>query len=185
MAPEMAAPEQEQVAAESDPLMRWLHEFPAKPGRSSLDMAEAKGALNPHILRRYAVRVDDSYDEAAVEPGALLAKGAPVGLCEDGKARHIRPHKARQRFIGFVQGWVEGDRVRLRSRGSVALPVRDLRPGDEGRNVYAEDVDTFTLTPNNVLVGIVKQIESDGLALVLFRQFNDDRPFKDAPLPKF
>jgi len=181
----MTAPQQETAATETDPLMRWLHEFPAKPGRSSLDMAESRGGHNPHILRRYAVRVDDRYDEAPVEPGALLAKGAAVGLCEDGKTRHIRPYHGQQQFLGFVQGWLMGDRVRLRSRGAVALPIKDLRPGDEGRSVYISDVNTFTLEPNHTPVGIVKSIESDGLALVLFRQFNDDRPFKDAPQPQF
>lgn len=184
MTQEMTAPQQA-TATETDPLMRWLHEFPAKPGRSSLDMAEAKGALNPHILRRYAVRVDDSYDEAPVERSALLAKGAPVGLCEDGKARHIRPYHGRQRFLGFVQGWVQGDRIRIRTRGAVALPVRDLRPDDVGRNVYAVDVNEFTLEPNHSLVGVIKHIESDGLALVYFRDYRDTRPFKDMPDVKF
>jgi predicted RecA/RadA family phage recombinase len=112
-------------------------------------------------------------NELPVVASDILYEGAAVG--ENGSG-YARPLVAGDPFKGFAERKVDnaagaaGDKnVRVETKGIVKLPITSLAITDIGKDVYASDDDTFTLTEGaNTRIGYVKRWDSTGYGYIEF-----------------
>lgn len=117
------------------------------------------------------------FDEQPVIANDIIFEGAAVG--ENGSG-YARPLEAGDPFLGFAvqkcdnTGGSAGDkRVLLRPAGKILLAIGSLAITDIGKDVYASDDDTFTLTAgSNTRVGHVSRFVSSGHGIVEFSAVN-------------
>lgn len=120
-----------------------------------------------------------AYESGAVNSLPVIAsdiiyEGAMVG---DNGSGYARPLVAGDPFRGIAlrkadnSAGAAGDvRVELRPNGFVELPISGLAITDAGKDVYASDDDTFTLTQStNTRIGFVYRWVSTGVGVVAFR----------------
>jgi hypothetical protein len=112
-------------------------------------------------------------NELPVIAGDIIYEGAAVGLDGNGYAR---PLQGGDTFAGFAetqadnsQGGAGDTHVRVRTQGSVEIPVSGLAASNVGLPVYAADDDTFTKTATgNSFVGRVSRVISSGIGVIAF-----------------
>lgn len=112
-------------------------------------------------------------NELPVVATDIIYEGAAVG--DDGNG-NVRPLNAGDPFRGFAERKVDnsagaaGDkRVRVKTRGMIQLAIGSLAITDVGKDVYASDDDTFTLTQStNTRVGYVYRWVSTGVGIIAF-----------------
>ncbi len=105
----------------------------------------------------------------------IIYEGAAVG---DNGAGFARPLVAGDPFRGFAEvradnaAGAAGDiRVRVRRRGAARLSIAALAITDVGKDVFASDDDTFTLTQGaNTRIGYVARWVSTGVGIVEFEE---------------
>lgn len=127
--------------------------------------------LNADTLRTFETQEDTN--ALPVASKAKIFGGALVGRTEDGYARALQAGDA---AVGFAKDAVDntdgedGDTtVEVKARGKVSLFVSGLTVADVGKNVYASDDNTFTLTEtDNSLVGKIVRFEKADYAIVAF-----------------
>ena len=103
----------------------------------------------------------------------IIYQGAAVG---DNGAGYARPLVAGDAFRGFADDKADNSSgaagaidVRTRKRGSIKLAISALAITDVGKDVYASDDDTFTLTQgSNTRIGFVSSWISTGYGIVEF-----------------
>lgn len=103
----------------------------------------------------------------------IIYEGAAVG---DNASGYARPLVAGDPFRGFAESKVDNSagvaaakNVRVKKRGAIVLAVASLAITDVGKDVYASDDNTFTLTQgSNTRVGYVERWISTGNGLVAF-----------------
>lgn len=103
----------------------------------------------------------------------IIYQGAAVG---DNGSGYARPLVAGDPFLGFCEtdadnsAGAAGDiNVHVRARGRVVLPISALAITDRGKDVYASDDNTFTLTQgSNTRIGVVQRWVSTGYGVVEF-----------------
>ncbi|MXS85298.1 cytoplasmic protein [Nitrosomonas sp. HPC101] len=103
----------------------------------------------------------------------IIYQGAAVG---DNGSGYARPLQAGDPFRGFADyradnatGGSGGESVRCRTRGRVKLAIGSLAITDVGKDVYASDDDTFTLTEgSNTRIGHVVAWIGTGFGIVEF-----------------
>ncbi|MGQ9367704.1 cytoplasmic protein [Azospirillum sp. ST 5-10] len=103
----------------------------------------------------------------------IIYQGAAVG---DNGSGYARPLQAGDPFRGFAETQVDnasgsaGDKhVRVRTRGLIRLAISSLAITDVGKDVYASDDNTFTLTQgSNTRIGHVTAWMSTGVGVVAF-----------------
>lgn len=127
-------------------------------------------------LTNDTLRTYETQDDTNALPVASKAKifgGALVGLTEAGYAR---PLQAGDKAVGFATDGVDNCddvdgaiHVTLKTRGKVCLYISGITVADIGKNVYASDDDTFTLTAtDNSFVGKLVRIEEPDNGIVAF-----------------
>lgn len=112
-------------------------------------------------------------NELPVIADDIIYEGAAVG---DNGSGYARPLSAGDPFRGFAESKVDntdgsaGDlNVRVKSRGKVKLAISSLAITDVGKDVYASDDDTFTLTQgSNTRIGYVYRWISTGYGIIAF-----------------
>jgi hypothetical protein len=127
-------------------------------------------ALSDNKVRDYPL---DGFNELPVKGSTTVYEGAALG--DDGSG-YMRGLNAGDPFRGFAlrkadnSGGSDGDiDVRIRCAGFVEVPISGVGIGDVGKDVYASDDDTFTLTEgSNTRVGHVHRVPSSGTAVVAF-----------------
>lgn len=125
--------------------------------------------LTADALRKYEI---GDLNSLTVAEGATIYEGAFVfALKETGEAVVEGPAKATHVFVGIAtHGATAGQKVQLKHRGFVEMPVTGASAGSIGAIVYASDDDTLTLTPDtNVPVGHVHRHVSSTTCIVEFR----------------
>lgn len=113
-------------------------------------------------------------NELPVIAGDIIYEGAAVGIVSG--SGYARPLQAGDAFVGFAETQADnaagaaGDvHVRVRTQGSVEVPVSTLVITDIGADIYASDDDTFTKTVgSNSFIGRVSRFVSAGVAIVTF-----------------
>lgn len=103
----------------------------------------------------------------------ILYKGAAVG---DNGSGYARPLVAGDPFRGFADYQADNSAgaagaidVRVRTAGRIELPITDLAITDVGKDVYASDDDSFTLTQStSTRIGHVHAFVSSGIGVVEF-----------------
>ena len=103
----------------------------------------------------------------------IIYQGSAVG--DDGTG-NARPLVAGDSFRGFARfradnasGLVGAVRVDLNTRGWIRLAIAGLALTDVGKDVFASDDDTFTLTQGgNTRIGYVYRFESTGYGIVRY-----------------
>lgn len=114
-------------------------------------------------------------NELPVIAADIIYEGAAVG---DNGSGYARPLVAGDPFRGFAERKVDnsagaaGDlRVRLRRFGLIQLPITSLAITDVGKDVFASDDDTFTLTQgSNTRIGYVERCVSTGVGIIAFHE---------------
>jgi hypothetical protein len=114
-----------------------------------------------------------SINELGVIASDIIFEGAAVG---DNASGYARPLVAGDPFRGFAEakadnsaGTAGAKNVRVRAHGMVSLAVGSLAITDVGKDVYASDDNTFTLTQgSNTRVGYVHRFVSSGVGIVAF-----------------
>ena len=119
-----------------------------------------------------------SYEQGDVNELPVIAtdiiyEGAAVG---DNASGYARPLVAGDPFRGFAEQKADnfagaaGDvSVRVRESGKVQLAISGLAITDVGKDVYASDDNTFTLTQgSNTRIGYVHRYVSSGVGVVAF-----------------
>lgn len=114
-------------------------------------------------------------NELPVIAADIIYEGAAVG---DNGSGYARPLAAGDPFRGFAERKVDnstgaaGDlRVRLRRFGLIQLPIASLAITDVGKDVFASDDDTFTLTQgSNTRIGYVERWVSTGIGIIAFHE---------------
>ena len=104
----------------------------------------------------------------------IIYKGAAVG---DNGSGYARPLVAGDPFRGFADYQVDNStgaagakKVRTRTRGSIKLAISSLAITDVGKDVFASDDNTFTLTQStNTRIGHVSAWLETGYGIVEFR----------------
>lgn len=112
-------------------------------------------------------------NEFPVIAADIIYEGAAVG---DNGSGYARPLVAGDPFRGFAEkkadnsGGSAGDiNVRVLSKGKVKLAISSLAITDVGKDVYASDDNTFTLTPStNTRIGYVHRWISTGYGIIAF-----------------
>lgn len=112
-------------------------------------------------------------NEFPVVASDIIYEGAMVG---DNASGIARPLVAGDPFRGVALSKADnsagaaGDiRVQVRERGYIRLPITSLAITDVGKDVYASDDDTFTLTKgSNTRIGYVSRWESTGWGIIRF-----------------
>ncbi len=112
-------------------------------------------------------------NELPVIADDIIYEGAAVG---DNGSGYAQPLAAGDPFRGFAErkadnaGGSAGDvNVRINSEGKVKLPITSLAIDDVGKDVYASDDDTFTLTQGaNTRIGYVYRFVSSGIGIIAF-----------------
>jgi hypothetical protein len=113
------------------------------------------------------------YEDQPVVADDIIYEGAAVG---DNASGYARPLVAGDPFMGFAAakadntGGSAGDiRARLKTKGRIKLAVGSLAITDVGKDVFASDDDTFTLTQStNTRIGHVTRFISTGVGIVEF-----------------
>lgn len=103
----------------------------------------------------------------------IIYEGAAVG---DNGSGIARPLVAGDPFRGFAQRKVDNaagaesaKRVEVRTAGLVQLAITSLAITDVGKDVYASDDDTFTLTQStNTRIGYVYRWVATGVGIIAF-----------------
>lgn len=103
----------------------------------------------------------------------IIYEGSAVG---DNGSGYARPLVAGDPFRGFAESKCDNStgaagalRVRTRTKGKVKLPITSLAITDAGKDVYASDDDTFTLTQgSNTRVGYVYRWLESGYGIIAF-----------------
>ncbi|SFI31342.1 cytoplasmic protein [Nitrosomonas sp. Nm34] len=103
----------------------------------------------------------------------IIYQGAAVG---DNGSGYARPLQAGDPFRGFADyradnaaGGAGDVYVRCRTRGKIRLSISSLAITDVGKDVFASDDDTFTLTQGtNTRIGYVSSWVSSGVGIVEF-----------------
>lgn len=111
-------------------------------------------------------------NELTVAAAVTIYEGAFVfALKADGTAVVATPAISTHAFAGIaLQGATAGNRVRLKDRGKVVMPVTGASAASVGAIVYASADDTLTLTAStNVPVGTVSRHITSTTCLVEFR----------------
>lgn len=125
-----------------------------------------------------AVNTPRDYDLGDVNEFPVIAtdiiyEGAAVG---DNAAGYARPLQAGDPFRGFAEAQADnsagsaGDvNVRVKTCGKVKLAIASLAITDVGKDVYASDDNTFTLTQStNTRIGHVHRWISTGYGIISF-----------------
>lgn len=126
--------------------------------------------LSKDTPRDYALGDFEDYPVIASD---IIYEGAAVGLSVSG----YRPLQAGDPFVGFCtekadnsSGAFADINVRTRTRGAVVLSISGLAITDFGKDVYASDDNTFTLTKStNTRIGYVSQWIETGKGVVQFQ----------------
>lgn len=113
------------------------------------------------------------HNELPVIASDIIFQGAAVG---DNASGYMRPLVAGDPFRGFALEKVDntagsaGDKnVKLLREGKVQLSISGLAITDVGKDVYASDDNTFTLTRStNTRIGYVYRYVSSGVGIVAF-----------------
>lgn len=116
---------------------------------------------------------EGDFHEFPVIASDIIYQGAAIG---DNGSGYARPLVAGDPFRGFAESRVDnstgaaGDKsVRARKRGSIKLAISSLAITDVGKDVYASDDNTFTLTQStNTRIGYVESWISTGYGIVRF-----------------
>lgn len=129
-----------------------------------------------------AVNTPRDYDlgdvnEFPVIASDIIYEGAAVG---DNASGYARPLVAGDPFRGFAEAMADnstgsaGDvNVRVKERGKVKLAITSLAITDVGKDVFASDDNTFTLTQStNTRIGHVHRWISTGYGIVAFEANN-------------
>jgi hypothetical protein len=127
---------------------------------TTLAKSKVRGYADPGFNEMPVIANDAIYEGAAVSD--KVTTGAVTG--------YAQPLVAGEPFVGFAYedadntGGSAGDKkVKLRTTGTVVLPITAAAITDEGKAVYASDDDTFTFTAtSNSHVGYVKRWVSTG-----------------------
>lgn len=129
-------------------------------------------------LAKSKVRAYESgYNELPVIAADIIYQGAAVG--DDGNG-YAQPLSAGNPFRGFADDDADnaagaaGDKtVKLKTEGKVQLAISGLGITDVGKDVFASDDDTFTLTQStNTRIGFVYRYVSSGIGIVQFNANN-------------
>lgn len=112
-------------------------------------------------------------NELPVIASDIIYEGSAVG---DNASGYARPLQAGDPFRGFAlrkadnsSGSAGDINVKVRSRGKVNLAISSLAITDVGKDVYASDDDTFTLTAStNTRIGYVYRWISTGYGIIAF-----------------
>lgn len=113
------------------------------------------------------------FHEFDVIAADIIYKGAAVG---DNGSGYARPLQAGDRFRGFAECKVDnstgsaGDKaVRVKRKGLIKLPITSLAITDVGKDVFASDDNTFTLTQStNTRIGHVSSWIATGYGIIEF-----------------
>ncbi len=116
---------------------------------------------------------EGNFHEFPVVATDIIYKGAAVG---DNASGYARPLVAGDPFRGFADYKVDnatgaaGDkRVRCRTSGKIKLPITSLAITDIGKDVFASDDNTFTLTQStNTRIGYVHSWIATGFGVIEF-----------------
>jgi len=116
-------------------------------------------------------------NELPVIAADIIYEGAAVG---DNASGYARPLVAGDPFRGFAEKKADnssgsaGDiNVRVLSKGKVKLAISSLAITDVGKDVYASDDNTFTLTKStNTRIGYVYRWVSSGYGIIAFEANN-------------
>jgi len=130
--------------------------------------------LAKNSLRTYEL---GEINELPVIATDIIYEGAAVG---DNASGYARPLAAGDPFRGFAEKIADnsagsaGDiNVRVLSKGKIKLAITSLAITDVGKDVYASDDDTFTLTPgSNTRIGYVYRWLSTGYGIIAFEANN-------------
>lgn len=117
------------------------------------------------------------FHEFPVVASDIIYQGAAVG---DNSSGYARPLVAGDPFRGFAEQKVDnasgsaGDKyVRTKTRGMIRLSIASLAITDVGKDVYASDDDTFTLTQStNTRIGYVHAWVEAGVGIIKFDAAN-------------
>ncbi len=112
-------------------------------------------------------------NELPVIAADIIYEGAAVG---DNASGYARPLVAGDPFRGFAERKADnaagaaGDvNVRVLTKGLMQLSISALAITDVGKDVYASDDDTFTLTKStNTRIGYVHRWVSTGIGIIAF-----------------
>lgn len=115
------------------------------------------------------------HNDLPVIASDIIYEGAAVG---DNGSGYARPLVAGDPFRGFAAAKADnssgsaGDiNVRTRRCGDIQLSISGLAITDAGKDVFASDDDTFTLTQStNTRIGYVKRFVSSGVGVVRFSE---------------
>lgn len=132
--------------------------------------------LADNAIRKYELGDENHVPAIASD---IIYEGAAVG--DDGNG-YGRPLEAGDPFRGFAlrkcdnSGGSAGDkRIRVRRYGDIQLAISSLAIDDVGKDVYASDDNTFTLTQStNTRIGYVKRWVSTGIGIIAFRENTSD-----------
>lgn len=132
--------------------------------------------LAANAVRAYEIGDINSLPVIATD---IIYEGAAVG---DNASGYARPLVAGDPFRGFAlrkadnsAGAAGAVRVEVRSSGLVQLSIGSLAITDVGKDVYASDDDTFTLTQStNTRIGHVYRWVSTGVGIVAFSAQSSD-----------
>lgn len=117
--------------------------------------------------------VDNDTNAIALSAGSKVFQGSLVGKTTAG---YGRPLKAGDIAMGFAKDNVDntdgadGEQIaEIKAVGKVSLFISGLTIADVGKEVYASDDNTFTLTADsNSKVGKIAQFEKSDYATVYF-----------------
>lgn len=126
-------------------------------------------ALSADTPRTYEL---GDINELTVAATVTIYEGAFVfALKADGTAVVASPAISTHAFAGIaIQGATAGNRVRVKDRGKVIMPVTGASAASVGAIVYASDDGTLTLTAStNVPVGYVSRHVTSTTCVVEFR----------------
>jgi hypothetical protein len=130
-------------------------------------------ALSANKTRDYPI--EDGPNELPVKGSTHVYEGAALG--DDGSG-YMRGLTAGDPFRGFAlreadnSDGSDGDiNVRIRKSGYVQVAISGVGISDAGKDVYASDDDTFTLTQgSNTRIGHVHRVPSSGVAVVAYSE---------------
>ena len=126
-------------------------------------------ALSADTVRKYEI---GDINSLVVASGVTIYEGAFVfALKSSGEAVVASPAISTHAFAGIaIFGQTAGNRVDLKHRGFVEMPVTGASAASVGTIVYASADDTLTLTAStNVPVGYVHRHVSGTTCIVEFR----------------
>ncbi|WP_447985030.1 hypothetical protein [Nitrospira sp. Nam74] len=162
-----------------DPRETLVSNFSPIPGMGSYELAVR--ASNPGIRRLWGSTTQRQMTGPG--PDKILCPGAAVGVCEDGRVRHIRTYNVPQEFAGFYLAAISPEKILVYSRGTVRLLVDGLENAKLGDPVYVTDINKFSIerTEHALMIGEIRSREEEkpGWCLVAFKSFHDTTPFLD------